>query len=61
MKTKLKWRQAGAGMVADEVPDYEGEIKRLRAVLKDADETLTEMGWHTDRGLLQRIRAALKS
>ena len=35
------------------------ENERLREVLTEADEALTEMGWHTDRGLLQRIRAAL--
>jgi predicted house-cleaning noncanonical NTP pyrophosphatase (MazG superfamily) len=33
----------------------------LREALSEADETLTEMGWHTERGLLGRIKAALSS
>jgi hypothetical protein len=33
--------------------------EQMRAVLVDADDALTDMGWHTDRGLLERIRAVL--
>jgi hypothetical protein len=33
----------------------------LEEALREADEVLTEQGWHTDRGLLFRVRAALAS
>jgi hypothetical protein len=31
----------------------------VREALQEVDEILTEQGWHTDRGLLMRVRAAL--
>lgn len=39
MKLKAVWRQAGAGMVMDMEPDYDGEIawlKRDKAALRKA-------------------------
>ena len=48
--------------------DCKAEIERLRAsnkqmadALQEADEILTGEGWHTDRGLLSRIRAARRA
>ena len=32
---------------------------RQRALLEEIDEALTEMGWHTDRGILQRVKELL--
>jgi len=37
----------------------EQEARALRDALREVDEILTEAGWHTDRGLLFRVRAAL--
>ena len=38
----------------------EGEPRdELREALAEVDETLTELGWHTDRGILMRVRSAL--
>jgi hypothetical protein len=34
-------------------------IIALERQLREVDEALTEMGWHTDRGLLERVRSAL--
>lgn len=53
----------------DNVPD--GMIKAIRQetfnklsaakiMLEEVNETLTEMGWHSDRGMLYRIRKTLK-
>ena len=34
---------------------------RQRALLEEINEALTEMGWHTDRGILQRVKTLLAS
>lgn len=43
--------------------EFAEEIVRLRQdtrlLLEEIDEALTGLGWHTDRGILQRVRAAL--
>lgn len=36
------------------------ERNRLREQLQEVDTVLTDIGWHTDRGLLMRVREALK-
>lgn len=37
----------------------EAKLAIAVAILLEADEALTDMGWHTDRGLLNRIRTVL--
>jgi hypothetical protein len=36
----------------------EERVKELERVLHEVDETLTDMNWHTERGLLYRVRKA---
>jgi hypothetical protein len=47
--------------VADELERLRASNKQMADTLQEADEILTGEGWHTDRGLLSRIRAARRA
>ena len=35
-------------------------VENVKRTLKEVNETLTEMGWHSDRGLVYRVRERLQ-
>jgi hypothetical protein len=49
-----EWRELYA-----ENTKLRAERDRLLEVLKEVDEILTNMDWHQDRGILQRVIAAI--
>lgn len=56
---RLRRAATTAARQSERAERAEADVALLRAQMQEVDEVLTDLGWHTDRGLLERVRAAL--
>lgn len=47
-----------AGLTVEELEA--GAIGELVNQMREVDDCLSQMGWHTDRGVLQRVKSSLR-